>query len=233
MTALPTWPAQRLLPLEGKPPGQLLIHEIYRSIQGESTFAGLPCVFVRLTACNSRCGWCDTPHAFTQGSLWTPEQIVERVLSFACPLVEFTGGEPLLQAETVPLLAQLADHGLTVLLETSGALPIAPVDRRVHVIMDLKCPDSGECENNYWPNLTVLKPGDQIKFVLASERDFDWAVQLIREQALDQRFQVLLSPVFGQVEPVQLARWLLDSGLHVRLQLQLHKYIWDPHMRGV
>ena len=224
---------QRLALLQNKPSGRLLIHEIYRSVQGESTFAGLPCVFVRLTVCNSRCVWCDTPHAFTQGSPLSLEQVVEQVLSYSCPLVEITGGEPLLQPEVLPLMTGLANRGLTVLLETSGALDVSAVDPRVHIIMDLKCPDSGECEGNHWPNLNVLKPSDQIKFVVASRRDFDWSLETIREHKLEHRFLVLLSPVFGAVQPVELAGWLLESGLHVRMQLQLHKYIWDPTARGV
>ena len=233
MTTLPSVPAQRLAPLQGKPAGQLLIHEIYRSVQGESTFAGLPCVFVRLAVCDSRCVWCDTPHAFNQGEPWTLEAIVQRVQSYGCPLVEVTGGEPLVQPEVLPLMSRLADAGLIVLLETSGAHDVGPVDARVHIIMDLKCPDSGECARNYWPNLDRLKPADQIKFVLASRRDFDWAAETIQAHRLDKRFTVLLSPVFGAVAPVQLADWLLASGLQVRMQLQLHKYVWDPSARGV
>lgn len=233
MADLPSTRAHRLAPLRGKPPGQLLIHEIYRSIQGESTFAGLPCVFVRLAVCDSRCVWCDTPHAFTRGTLWTLAEIRQRVLAYRCPLVEITGGEPLLQAEVLPLMAQLADQGLTVLLETSGAHDVGRVDPRVHIILDLKCPDSGECAGNRWANLEILKPADQIKFVVASRRDFDWAVETIRGRDLHRRFLVLLSPVFGAVPPVQLADWLLASGLQVRMQLQLHKYIWDPSARGV
>jgi 7-carboxy-7-deazaguanine synthase len=224
---------QRLRPLDGKPPGQLLIHEIYRSIQGESTFAGLPCVFVRLAVCNSRCVWCDTPHAFVRGSRYTPDAIIDKVQQFGCSLVEITGGEPLLQDEVFPLMQRLADLGLTVLLETSGALDIGRVDKRVHIIMDLKCPDSGECEGNRWENLDQLKPTDQIKFVVASRHDFDWAVQVIGQYNLDRRWQVLLSPVHGAVVPLDLANWLLASGLQARLQLQLHKYIWDPHVTGV
>jgi 7-carboxy-7-deazaguanine synthase len=223
----------RLAPLQNKPPGQLLIHEIYRSIQGESTFAGLPCVFVRLAVCDSRCVWCDTPHAFKQGTLYALDDILEQVGSYNCLLVEITGGEPLLQAEVLPLMARLADRGLTVLLETSGAHDVSRVDPRVHIIMDLKCPDSGESAGNYWPNLEILKPSDQIKFVIASRRDFDWTVETIRSQNLATRFAVLLSPVFGSVQPVELAEWLMASGLQVRMQLQLHKYIWDPQARGV
>src|SRR5262249_27351696 len=224
---------QRLLPLAQKPPGTLLIHEIYRSIQGESTFAGMPCVFVRTAVCDARCVWCDTPHAFTQGAVMPLEIIVAQALTYHRPLVEVTGGEPLIQPEVFPLMKRLADEGLTVLLETSGAHDVGPVDRRVHIIMDLKCPDSGECENNRWQNLDVLKPADQIKFVVASERDFRWTEATIRQHQLDRRFVVLVSPVFGAVTPLQLANWLLSSGLQVRFQLQLHKVIWDPNARGV
>jgi 7-carboxy-7-deazaguanine synthase len=233
LTSLPPSKAHRLALLQTKPPGRLLIHEVYRSVQGESTFAGLPCVFVRLAVCDSRCRWCDTPHSFNQGTVWAPEAVLDRVLRERCPLVEVTGGEPLLQEEILPLMTQLADRGLTVLLETSGAHDVGRVDARVHVIMDLKCPDSGECAGNRWANLDVLKPTDQIKFVIASRRDFDWAVETVRARELDRRFTVLFSPVFGAVEPVELAGWLLESGLHVRMQLQLHKYIWDPQARGV
>src|SRR5436190_17296420 len=158
--------AQRLAPLASKPAATLLVHEIYRSLQGESTFAGLPCVFVRLSVCDSRCVWCDTPHAFTQGEWRSLDDVVKQSLALDTPLIEITGGEPLLQAPVLPLMTRLADAGRTVLLETSGAHDIAPVDRRVHIIMDLKCPDSGECERNYWPNLDRLKPSDQIKFVI-------------------------------------------------------------------
>jgi 7-carboxy-7-deazaguanine synthase len=225
--------AQRLLPLANSPAGQLLIHEIYRSIQGESTFAGLPCVFVRLAVCDARCVWCDTPHAFTQGEPWTLDAVVAKVREYITPLVEITGGEPLLQAEVFPLMTRLADAGLAVLLETSGAHDVGPVDRRVHIIMDLKCPGSGECAGNRWDNLDRLKPTDQIKFVVASEGDFRWAADTIRKHRLDRRFIVLLSPVFGAVPPRRLAEWLLESGLDVRMQLQLHKYVWDPDARGV
>ena len=225
--------AQRLLPLQAKPPGQLLIHEIYRSIQGESTFAGLPCVFVRLAVCGQRCSWCDTPHAFTQGTPWTLDAVVERVQRERCPLVEITGGEPLLQAEVLPLMTRLADLNMEVLLETSGALDVGPVDARVHIIMDLKCPDSEEMASNRWENLDILKPTDEIKFVIASARDFAWAAEVIRTHELQKRFTVLVSPVFGAVTPLELATWLLESRLQVRMQLQLHKHIWDPNARGV
>lgn len=232
MSLIPTM-AHRLELLHSKPAGDLLIHEIYRSVQGESTFAGLPCVFVRLAVCNSRCVWCDTPHAFTQGKAQRLEEVFDQVQAFDCPLVELTGGEPLLQAEALPLMTRLADAGRTVLLETSGALDVAPVDRRVHIIMDLKCPDSGECAGNLWSNLAALKPSDQIKLVIASRRDFDWAAATVREHRLAERFEVILSPVYNLVKPLDLAQWLLDSGLQVRMQLQLHKYVWHPQARGV
>jgi 7-carboxy-7-deazaguanine synthase len=224
---------QRLQPLRNKPPGQLVVHEVYRSIQGESTFAGLPCVFVRLTACMARCSWCDTPHAFKEGVQRPLEEVLQEVLTLDCPLVELTGGEPLLQPEAFRLMTLLADAGKTVLLETSGLISIEGVDPRVHVIMDLKCPDSGECANNDWDNLTHLKPTDQIKFVIASRRDFEWTVETIGQHQLDRRFTVLLSAVFDSVQPVELAGWLLGSRLQVRMQLQLHKYIWPPDARGV
>jgi 7-carboxy-7-deazaguanine synthase len=232
---------QRLAPLAGKPAGHLLIHEIYRSIQGESTFAGLPCVFIRLAVCDSRCVWCDTPHAFTQGKLLAVDQVLTQVLEYHCPLVEITGGEPLLQIEVVSLMSRLADRGRTVLLETSGAHDLGPVDTRVHIIMDLKCPDSGESAGNRWANLDLLKPTDEIKFVIASRKDFDWTIRTIRDYDLDRRFPLLLSPVFSvppnnpaaTIQPAELAQWLLESGLQARLQLQLHKLIWDPQARGV
>lgn len=224
----------RVAQLQEVPPGELLIHEVYRSIQGESTFAGLPCVFVRLAVCDSRCVWCDTPHAFNRGERMTRAAVLERVLSIDCPLVEITGGEPLLQADVHPLMSELADAGRTVLLETSGAHDVSPVDRRVHIVLDLKCPDSGESHRNLWANLDVLKPTDQIKFVIASRTDWEWAERVIREHRLDERFQCLVSGVFGAVEPIELVGWLLDSGLgRVRFQLQLHKYVWHPSMRGV
>jgi len=232
--SVPPEAVHRVALLRDLPPGQLLIHEIYRSIQGESTFAGLPCVFVRCAVCDSRCSWCDTPHAFTQGERQSRAAVRDRVLALHTPLVEITGGEPLLQAEIYPLMTELVDAGKTVLLETSGAHDIGPVDPRVHIILDLKCPDSGESQRNRWANLEVLKPTDQIKFVIASRGDWDWAERTIRDRGLDARFQCLVSGVFGAVQPVELVGWLLESRLdRVRFQLQLHKYVWHPSLRGV
>jgi len=224
----------RTAPLDAVPPGELLVHEIYLSVQGESTYAGLPCVFVRTSVCDLRCTWCDTPHAFNRGERMARAEVLARALAFDCPVVEVTGGEPLLQADVYPLLAELADAGKTVLLETSGAHDIAGVDPRVVVVMDLKCPDSGEEYRNYWPNLDALKPTDEVKFVIASERDWHWAEAAIREHRLDERFTVLLSAVFGKLAPVQLVEWLLAAKLpRVRVQVQLHKVIWEPTTRGV
>lgn len=225
--------SQRVKPLLELADSELVIHEIYRSLQGESAYAGLPCVFVRTTACHLRCTWCDTPHAFNQGVRMSRAEVLAKVLEFDCPLVELTGGEPLLQSDACTLMVELADAGKKVLLETSGSLPIDAVDSRVHIIMDLKCPDSGECEANAFGNLDVLKPTDEIKFVIASRKDWEWAETTIRERRLDRRFSILVSAVFGSVALADLAEWVLASGLNVRMQLQMHKFIWDPQARGV
>jgi len=225
--------AQRLRPLQGKAAGTLVIHEIYRSLQGESTFAGLPCVFVRLTACHLRCVYCDTPHAFIQGETMSVDDVVARTLALGDDLVEITGGEPLLQLEVYPLMSRLADAGKTVLLETSGALDTSAVDPRVRVILDLKTPGSGEVEANVWSNLERLRPTDELKFVLCDRADFDWAANVVGEHRLTDRCPVLFSVAFGQVNPTDLAAWILESRLPVRLQLQQHKILWDPNARGV
>ncbi len=225
--------AQRLRPLQGKAAGTLVIHEIYRSLQGESTFAGLPCVFARLTACHLRCVYCDTPHAFNQGETMSVDDVVARTLALGDDLVEITGGEPLLQLEVYPLMSRLADAGKTVLLETSGAVDTSAVDPRVHVILDLKTPGSGEVEANVWSNLKRLRPTDELKFVLCDRADFDWAVNVVREHRLTERCPVLFSAAFGQVSPTELAGWILESHLPIRLQLQQHKILWDPNARGV
>jgi len=235
--SLPDLPPEarvRVKPLHDLAAGELLVHEIYRSIQGESTFAGLSCVFIRTSVCDLRCVWCDTPHAFTQGERMSRQEVLERALAYDCPLVEITGGEPLLQPDVFSLMTELADAGKTILLETSGAHDIATVDRRVHIIMDLKCPDSGEEHRNRWANLDALKPSDEIKFVIASRGDFDWTASAIRTHRLDERFSCVVSAVFGSITTLDLATWLLESGLNrVRMQLQMHKYIWDPAARGV
>lgn len=225
--------ASRLRPLLGKPAGSLLIHEMYRSIQGESTFAGLPCGFVRLTACHLRCRYCDTRQAFHRGQAMPLDEVVRQSLALDDRLIEITGGEPLLQPEVLPLMTQLADAGRTVLLETSGAVDISPVDPRVRTILDLKTPGSGEALANYWPNLDRLRPTDEVKFVICDRADFDWSVQVIRSHRLAERLPVLVSPSHGKVEPAGLAAWVLESGLPIRLQLQVHKLLWGPRSVGV
>jgi len=223
----------RLKPLEGKPDGALVVHEIYRSIQGESTFAGLPCVFVRLTACHLRCHYCDTRHAFRHGQTIALEEVLDRALAWEDRLVEVTGGEPLLQPEVFPLMARLADAGKTVLLETSGAVDISPVDPRVHIILDMKTPGSGEVEANLWSNLALLKPIDEVKFVVCDRSDFDWAVEQVRAHRLTDRVPVLIGAVSGEIDPAELAAWVLETHLPLRLQVQLHKILWHPSTRGV
>ena len=223
----------RLQPLENKPEGSLLIHEIYRSLQGESTFAGLPCVFVRLTACNLRCVYCDTPHAFAEGEVLELDEVVARALKLGDDLVEITGGEPLLQPEVYPLMTRLADAGRTVLLETSGAIDTSAVDPRVRVILDIKTPGSGEVDANVWTNIDRLKPTDEVKVVVCDRADFDWAAAIVRAQGLARRCPVLFSASFGQVDATELAGWILETRLPIRLQLQQHKILWNPSARGV
>jgi 7-carboxy-7-deazaguanine synthase len=205
----------------------LVVHEIYRSIQGESTFQGLPCTFVRLTGCNLRCAWCDTPQAFYSGTRMRRAEVLERALSLGPGLVELTGGEPLLQPGVFPLMSELCDAGRTVLVETAGHADVSRVDARVHRIVDLKAPLSGESAKNRWENLAHLTPRDEIKFVLASRGDYEWMRDVIRERRLATLGCVLLaSPVFGAVDPQDLVAWLLEDDLPARFNLQLHKVIW-------
>lgn len=210
------------------------IHEIYRSIQGESTFAGLPCTFVRLSRCNLRCRWCDTPQAFEGGATMTRAEVLKQALSFGTPLVEVTGGEPLLQAGAIPLLRELCDSGRTILLETSGERDISGVDPRVHRIMDLKAPGSGESHQNRWDNIEHLTRRDEVKIVLADRADYEWAKRAIHEHRLADRVHaVLLSCVWGELDPKDLVRWVLEDELPVRVQAQLHKVIWGARAEGV
>lgn len=216
------------------PTDTLVIHEIYRSLQGESTFAGLPCAFVRLSACNLRCRWCDTPEAFTGGTRMEVGDVVAKALAFGTTLVEVTGGEPLLQAAVHPLMRALCDAGRTVLLETSGERDISGVDPRVHRIVDLKAPGSGESHRNRWENLPLLTPRDEVKLVLADRTDYEWAREVIaRERLAERAGSVLLSCVHGELAPRDLARWVLEDGLPVRVQVQLHKILWGADAKGV
>jgi len=213
---------------------KLTINEIYFSVQGESTWAGLPCVFVRLTFCDLRCTYCDTEYAFYDGKKRSLGEIVDDVLTFDCPLVEITGGEPLLQRNALPLMAMLADADRTVLLETSGAHDISAVDPRVHRIMDLKTPGSGEVERNLFSNIDYLTSRDEVKFVIGSREDYEWSRTQLRDRRLADRCRaVLFSPIFGRIDPREIVEWILADKLPVRFQLQMHKFIWTPTQRGV
>lgn len=212
---------------------RLKIHEIFYSLQGESTFAGRPCVLVRLTGCQMRCVWCDTEYAFYEGNWKSIDEIVAEVAAFGCPLVEVTGGEPLLQPAVHPLMTALCDAGHEVLLETGGGLDIGGVDRRVRRIVDVKCPGSGEAANNRWRNLEDLRPTDELKFVLADRADYDWARHEIAERGLGGRCPIHFSPVWESLPPADLAAWILADRLPVRLTLQQHKLLWGKDTRGV
>jgi 7-carboxy-7-deazaguanine synthase len=212
----------------------LKINEIYESVQGESSWAGWRCVFVRLTACDLRCSYCDTEYAFYEGKKRLVSEVIHEVLAFDCPLIEITGGEPLLQKNVLPLMRDLCDTGKTVLIETSGGHDISPIDPRVHRIMDLKTPGSGECERNLWSNIAHLEKRDEAKFVIGSREDYEWSRDRVREHGLTTRCGcVLFSPIFDRIEPREIVEWIIADKLPVRFQLQLHKFIWDPKQKGV
>ena len=213
----------------------LRVTEIFRSIQGESTHAGRPCTFVRLTGCPMRCVWCDSEYTFTGGDHYSLEDIIARVHGFDCRLVEITGGEPLAQRKAFDLIRQLCDEGFEVLVETGGYVSTADVDERAKVILDVKCPASGEEPRNHWPNLEHLRADkDEVKFVIADRRDWDYAQTVIQKYDLQTTAKaILISPAWEQIDLTTLADWVSASGLNVRLQLQLHKYIWGPDVRGV
>jgi 7-carboxy-7-deazaguanine synthase len=213
----------------------LRVTEIFRSIQGESTHAGRPCTFVRLTGCPMRCVWCDSEYTFTGGDHVTLDDVMQQVQSLGCKLVEVTGGEPLAQKEAFALIRRLCDDGFEVLIETGNYVSTAQVDPRAKVILDIKCPGSGEEARNEWSNVERLRPDmDEVKFVVADEGDWLYAKRVIREHKLETRTRaILISPVWGQIDLQQLANWVAGSGLNVRMQLQLHKYIWGPDVKGV
>jgi len=214
--------------------GVLTINEIFHSIQGESTHTGRPCVFVRLTACDLRCSWCDTPYAFTEGQKMSIDDVLERVDGYGCDLVEITGGEPLLQSDVYPLMEQLLASGKTVMVETGGHRSIKDVPSDVIRIVDVKCPGSGESTKNHWENLDLLTPHDEVKFVISDRADYEYARDVVvRHRLADRTAAVLFSPVHGVLAAKELAGWILADRLPVRLQLQAHKYIWDANTRGV
>ncbi len=217
----------------------LRITEIFHSIQGESTWVGAPCTFVRLTGCPLRCVWCDTEYSFHGGDRMSLDEILAEVRRIGCPVVEITGGEPLIHRHAFTLAQRLVEEGYTVLVETSGSEDVTPLDEGVHVIMDLKCPGSGEMARNRWENLDVLDHRDEVKFVVADRTDYEWARSVIRDRGLEDRVRdgslraILLSPVWDGQDRRALAEWILEDGLQVRFQTQLHKHIWDPGARGV
>lgn len=212
----------------------LLITEIYKSVQGEAAFAGWPCSFVRLTGCPLRCRWCDTAYGFQGGTQQSFEEIFVELEKLGCHLVEITGGEPLAQPECFKLIDELTAKGYRVLIETGGSEPIRDLHPATHIIMDLKCPGSGMEDRNLYENLDFLKETDEIKFVIANQLDFNWAVEKVKLGRLDEKFQILFSPAFGQVKPAELVEWILAGEMHrVRLNLQQHKFIWNPRAKGV
>lgn len=212
---------------------RLRVNEIFESIQGESSWAGCPCTFIRLTGCHLRCGYCDTAYAFYEGEWVTVAEVLSRVERLGPRLVEITGGEPLLQPACGALAQGLLNRGYTVLCETSGSLPIDRLPQDVIKIMDLKCPSSGESHRNDWSNIDRLSMRDEVKFVIGDRQDFDWAAQLIRLHDLSKRCGLLMSPVFGEIEPRRIVEWILSEQLPVRFQIQMHKYIWEPTTVGV
>jgi len=211
----------------------LKINEIYHSIQGESTKAGLPCVFIRLTYCNLRCTYCDTEYAFYEGYDKSIDEVIKEVKKYNCNLVEVTGGEPLVQNESIELMKKLCDEGFEVMLETGGSLPISEIDKRVRIILDLKCPSSGMMKKNLYENIEYLKPIDEVKFVIGTREDYEWSKEQVEKFQLDKKCTVLFSVVFGELEPVTLVNWILEDKLNVRYQLQMHKIIWEPDKKGV
>ena len=212
---------------------ELVINEIFHSVQGESTLAGRPCVFVRLTACDLRCSWCDTEYAFYEGKKRDVEDVLREVLGYPCDLVEITGGEPLLQPNVHELISRLLDRGKSVMIETGGHRDIGALDPRVRRIVDVKTPSSGESDRVRVENFPLLRETDELKFVIRDRRDFDWALEMLVRHDLERRCPLLFSPVHESLEPAVLAEWLLESGVSARLQLQLHKILWPQAVRGV
>ncbi len=211
----------------------LKVNEIYYSVQGEGGHTGLRCVFIRLTFCNLRCSYCDTEYAFEEGSEMTINSIIDEVKKYNCSLVEVTGGEPLVQEESIELMKQLCDEGFEVLLETGGSLSTTKVDKRVKIILDLKCPSSNMMKKNLYENIDFLKPIDEVKFVIGNREDYDWSKSIVEKFGLINKCMVLFSVVFGELEPRELVNWILRDNLNVKYQLQTHKYIWEPDKREV
>jgi len=211
----------------------LKVNEIFYSIQGEGSKAGLPCIFIRLTYCNLRCSYCDTEYAFYDGTEMSIDGIFQEINKYKCNLVEVTGGEPLVQSESIELMKQLCDKSYEVMLETGGSLPINKVDARVKIILDFKCPTSKMMKKNDYNNINFLKPIDEVKFVIGNREDYNWSKDLISKYDLSSKYEILFSTVFGRLENRELVEWILEDNLNVRFQTQLHKYIWEPDKKGV
>ena len=211
----------------------LKVNEIYYSIQGESSFSGLPCIFVRLTYCNLRCSYCDTEYAFYEGKNLGINQIIEKVNSFKCNLVEITGGEPLLQNDCIKLIEELEKNNKRVLIETGGSLTIKNISKKTHIILDLKCPSSKMEHKNLWDNLNYIKKTDEVKFVIGNKSDYNWSKKIINKYNLENKCLILMSPVFGEIDNKKIIDWILKDNLNVRFQIQLHKKIWDKDKKGV
>ena len=211
----------------------LKINEIYYSVQGESTHAGRPCIFIRLTYCNLRCTYCDTEYAFYEGKDMEISEIINEIQQWDCNLVEVTGGEPLFQEECIDLLNDLVNSSYEIMLETGGSLSISDVPKEVMKIVDFKCPTSGMVKKNSWSIVDDLQPHDEVKFVIGNREDFDWAKNRIEEYSLDKICTLLFSPTFGEIDPQQIVEWILTENLPVRIQMQMHKMIWSPEEKGV
>ena len=211
----------------------LKVNEIYYSIQGESSFSGIPCIFVRLTYCNLRCSYCDTEYAFYEGKKLEINQIIEKVNSFKCNLVEITGGEPLLQNDCIKLIEELEKNNKRVLIETGGSLTIKNISKKTHIILDLKCPSSKMEHKNLWDNLNYIKKTDEVKFVIGNKSDYNWSKKIINKYNLENKCLILMSPVFGEIDNKKIIDWILKDNLNVRFQIQLHKKIWDKDKKGV
>lgn len=211
----------------------LKVNEIYYSIQGESSFSGLPCIFIRLTYCNLRCSYCDTEYAFYEGKNFEINQIIKKVNSFKCNLVEITGGEPLLQNDCIKLIKELEKNNKQVLIETGGSLTIKKISKKTHIILDLKCPSSKMEHKNLWDNLNYIKKTDEVKFVIGNKSDYNWSKKIMKKYNLENKCLILMSPVFGEIDNKKIIDWILKDNLNVRFQIQLHKKIWDKDKKGV
>tara|TARA_B100000287_G_C20456708_1_gene711650 strand:- start:45 stop:686 length:642 start_codon:yes stop_codon:yes gene_type:complete len=211
----------------------LKINEIYHSIQGESSYSGLPCVFVRLTYCNLRCSYCDTEYAFYEGKDMSIKQIIKKINSYKCNLVEITGGEPLLQKNCIKLINELEKNNKKVLIETGGSLSIQNISKKTHIILDLKCPSSNMENKNLWTNLDYIKKTDEIKFVVGNKVDYEWTKNIIKKYDLENKCHLLISPVYDKIDNEKIINWILKDNLKIRFQIQLHKEIWDKDKKGV